>query len=76
MDFTQIEHQAAVDGLKAAGNHVNLVRSMFSIVDDAIKQTISILVDPSFSATFHGRNSITKACQRTFGFLYCWWHQP
>ncbi len=25
MDFTQIEHQAAVDGLKAAGNHVHLV---------------------------------------------------
>ncbi|CAF0737147.1 unnamed protein product [Adineta steineri] len=24
MDFTQIEHQAAVDGLKAAGNHVSL----------------------------------------------------
>ena len=25
MDFTRIEHQAAVDGLKAAGNHVTLV---------------------------------------------------
>ncbi|CAF2449682.1 unnamed protein product [Rotaria sp. Silwood2] len=25
MDFTHIEHQAAVDGLKAAGNHVNLL---------------------------------------------------
>jgi len=25
MDFTRIEHQAAVDGLKAAGNHVKLV---------------------------------------------------
>jgi len=25
MDFTHIEHQAAVDGLKAAGNHVSLV---------------------------------------------------
>ncbi|CAF3465528.1 unnamed protein product [Rotaria sp. Silwood1] len=25
MDFTRIEHQAAVDGLKAAGNHVNLL---------------------------------------------------
>lgn len=30
MDFTRIEHQAAVDGLKAAGNHVTLV----SIHDD------------------------------------------
>jgi hypothetical protein len=25
MDFTHIEHQAAVDGLNAAGNHVSLV---------------------------------------------------
>jgi hypothetical protein len=25
MDFTHIEHQAAVDGLKAAGNDVNIV---------------------------------------------------
>ncbi len=29
MDFTQIEHQAAVDGLKAAGNHVSLVGLLF-----------------------------------------------
>lgn len=29
MDFTQIEHQAAVDGLKAAGNQVHLVRFLF-----------------------------------------------
>ena len=29
MDFTHIEHQAAVDGLKAAGSRVNLVSFTF-----------------------------------------------
>ena len=29
MDFTQIEHQAAVDGLKAAGNQVHIVRFFY-----------------------------------------------
>jgi hypothetical protein len=31
MDFTHIEHQAAVDGLKAAGNHVSLVSFLLNI---------------------------------------------
>ena len=32
LDFTQIEHQAAVDGLKAAGNDVNIVS--YSLIFD------------------------------------------
>ncbi len=54
MDFTQIDHQAAVDGLKAAGNHVHLVSSMY----EKQKERIDLcLVNSSISTTSYGRNS-------------------
>lgn len=48
MDFTQIEHQAAVDGLKAAGNHVHLVRFIHEFEENIYRlfQVIRRLAPP------------------------------
>jgi len=55
MDFTHIEHQVAVDSLKAAGNSVNLVR--FSVFFYKLKnEFILFLGCSSFSTTLSGRN--------------------
>lgn len=75
IDFTQIEHQAAVDALKAAGNHVHLVSSDWK---KNFSMTFSRLhsVSSSISSARDGRNSITKTSQCSFRLFDSGWNQP
>ncbi len=56
MDFTQTQHQAAVDGLKAAGNHVKLVSFVYKKCGK--KYFCGCLDNSSISTTSYGRNPI------------------
>ncbi len=72
MDFTQIEHQAAVDGLKAAGVRVHLVSQYECRI--SIKCLVH-LVNSSSGSARHGRNSIKQTTNLSFRIFNCWWYQ-